>query len=753
MKRSYLRVTLAGALVLVSGIALAAEAKPQVIRGKLKEPATELTERGPQLEAEYTKLMQSLKTDIEKQLPAIDEVKVAAWRAAINAEEEPEKAAEKANKTVEKMRDAPAKLKDMEDRLRLAPKTLEDAMEELRRARARGEEDPSNKTDQEKAQSALERRQKDQKKLEDAIAKAKLEVKEAETQLPEAVKAADAAQKALDHARAATWKAMDALGTNKCLTSNKLDGKLAQFMVIHGATPRGLAAFAQKSPDHEKLVQQLFDDKELMIQMVVADGPDTGKYGEAMKLYTDIQRVSPKAKEGLFQRLAVAVSLGHAEPLVTRLSSTHVDSGDGSETKAAGGKESAIRYIDPVKRYLNYEKWYLAGGLQPHFKDLSVWLLALTVNSHDPDEALAWGREMTRTMRPDCIPVDGDTSGYVDIVDKEIKYGSDEVKNDLPNNAFMQNVLANGGICGRRGFFGTFLLQAFGVPAVERPEPKHSTLAHWHPDGWKTKLGAQWGSLKHSVARMGGRTKPYGADANFLVSSQAREEAIAFMKVKRAQWIGALMGEPEKPGLVTRSDTSKPARKGETAKPIFWTDLALQEQQRIIVALESAKKKSPVATPVAVKAPAATGKITVDDKGVITIPAAACSSPTETTVFLYHGGRTNLISFVKDNKSGETRVNFSRYCKESDVIEYTFDAPRAGTYQLVSEIATGKWDQRLRVTANGGQPVEMPLPYTIGLWGKTAPVAIELKAGKNVLKFYGPVRVTVGRFTLTPSEK
>jgi hypothetical protein len=44
----------------------------------------------------------------------------------------------------------------------------------------------------------------------------------------------------------------------------------------------------------------------------------------------------------------------------------------------------------------------------------------------------------------------------------------------------------------------------------------------------------------------------------------------------------------------------------------------------------------------------------------------------------------------------------------------------------------------------------MPLPYRIGLWGKSAPVTIELKAGRNVLKFHGQARVTIENFTLTP---
>ena len=155
--------------------------------------------------------------------------------------------------------------------------------------------------------------------------------------------------------------------------------------------------------------------------------------------------------------------------------------------------------------------------------------------------------------------------------------------------------------------------------------------------------------------------------------------------------------------------------------------------------------------PVAAKEPVATGKVTIDDKGVITIPSAACSSPTESTKSLYHGGHIDLVVFVK-NKSGDTLLHLSRYSKEGDTFEYTFDAPKGGKYQLVASVVTPKWDQRLFASANGGADVEMALPYTIGMWDKTAPVAIELKAGRNVLKFHGPARVTLGQFTLTPMQ-
>jgi len=728
------RTSLLCSLVFVGGVIAAEAPKPKEAPKKGPPPVVELTQTGKTLEATYTGMLNALKADLTKQVPPPDQAKVDAWRAAILAEEAPAKEANTTARLVEKLQGAEGNLRELEEKLKLAPNTIEDAKAELERARARGEEDPEKQKLLANAEQWLKSRQKDMDKISGQINAAKDSVEKAKNELPAAIEAAKVAKEAHEKATAATWKAMDALGTSAILGSTAMDAKLAPFMVIKDATPKGLAEFAQQSPEHEKLVQGLLDNKELMLQMLVADGPNAGKYGEAMKLYSDIQKACPKAKEGFFQRLALATSISHALPIQKRISST-------------AEKSTEPSTIDPMQRYLSYEKWYLAGELNPGFKDLSVWNLAYAVNSADPDEALAWVREMVRTMRPDCIPAGNDTSVYVEFVDKEVAYGSGEVTNDRPNLAFMQNVLANGGICGRRGFFMTFALQAFGVPAIERIEPGHSTLGHWHPDGWQTRMGGNWGRGPKGYGRMGGRARPYGSDVQFLASSQARENATEFMKVKRSQWIAAVAGEPYKPGLVT-PDATKPSKPGEIVKPPFWSDLALQEQRRIIANQKPWIRVLSKST----KAPGPVGKVTVGADGVITIPAAACSSPTENQVFLWHGGLSDQISFVKDNRTGAVRVNLSRYAKESNQIEYSFDAPKGGKYKLAADAAVPKWNNRLIVTANGGTPVEMPLPYTIGLLGKSEPITIELKAGKNVLKFHGPARVTLDKFTLTPEK-
>jgi hypothetical protein len=744
---------LAGAfcsLFLISGYANAQN--PNAYNLKKTDPPVVLTDSGKVLETKYAAALTVLQSELAKSISKLDEGKVAAWFQAIRAEAQPEKEALARAREVQRMQGAGGRLRELEDQLKYAPQTLEDAQEDLARARARGEEDPERMKVLQSAESFLKSRQSDLDRLKAGIEQAKKDFEDAKVKWPEAIKAAETAKRAHEQALTNTWNAMDALGVSGLLSSSALDAKLAQYLILKDATPTGLAEFGQQSPGNQKLVDQLLADKGLMLQMLVNDGASGGKYGQAMRIYTDILKVSPKATDGVFQRLAMAVCLTHADPIEKRDRPTGADGLEASDT---GSGDKNAKCIDPVERYLSYEKWYEASELQKGFKNLNVWNLRRVVDGADPDEILAWGREMLHTLRPDCIPDDDDTLKFVDVTDHEIAYGSGGLVNDLSDKHFMQNILANGGICGRRGFFTRFILQAFGVPSTERVEPGHSTVTLWHTSGWQTRLGGGFGkSNRGFYSKMGGGGGGYGADVNFVASSEAREDETGYLRVKRAQWIASLMGEAWKPGLITWSGKATgptPLKPGEIVKPTTWSDIALHEQRRIIAHLQSSKTKSTATQSVAKTEPKATGKVSVDAKGVITIPAAACSSPTESKRVLYKGRRADLVVFL-DNKRSGTVLHMSRYAKAGDTFEYTFDAPKAGTYRLAADIATPMPNRKLFATANGGIPIEIALPYTVGLWGKTEPVDVELKAGSNAMRFSGPARATFDQFTLTPKN-
>jgi len=503
------------------------------------------------------------------------------------------------------------------------------------------------------------------------------------------------------------------------LGSDKLNAQLVKCVVLVEATPRGLAEFAQQGAQQKALVEKLLADAVLMKQMVIADGAKGGKYGQAMRIYTDIQKASTKAKAGVLQRLALGISLEHAVPVKQTNPKAQAD---------------APATVDPVKRYLHYERAFLADELDPGFRDLTVWEYRNAVNGDESDEILAWGREMLRNYRPDHISTSDYRWRYVKAVKTDIRYGSQDNKYDKPELHKYQNILMNGGVCGRRAFFGRFILRSFGIPTVRRPQRGHAALAHWTPDGWVVCLGANW---------TWGWTD-YGQDLDFLAHTQARENEQVFLEALRAQWVGTVLGEKKAFGFHAGASG-------------FWNGVSLY-RQRAIIEEAKAVALAAVGTDIgeaneskvkeAVKAAAVTEgdkKIVVGKDGVITIPAVACSRPTNSTA---------KIVFMKSCLGG-MQLHYNRNGKP-EAFEYTFEAPAAGRYALTARVVTPSWKQHLLVAANGAkEPTDIALPFTVGKWDRTQPVEVSLVKGRNVLCFSRnePVKgLTIKDFTLTPAK-
>jgi len=678
-------------------------------------PRVALTGTGQRLEVRYAGQLEAVKAEIVKAVPAVDEQKKATYLKAREAEKAAKAAlgvAEKDLGRVARGRGLVAHAKGKwiggaEKGIAAAQAKLKAAITDAEREAARGELAKWQKN-KEDGLRALEERQA---ALDEALAEE-----------PALIKNVEAAKEKLANAKANTLNVLKELGLDTLLTSDKLDGKLAKFVVLTEATPRGLAEYAQQGNEQERLVDWLLADADLMRRMAVADGARDGKYGQAMKIYADIQEASKKAASGVLQRLALGIGLEHAVPHKQRNATVLTD---------------APEAVDPVKRYLNYEKAFLAGELDPAFKDLAAWDLRMVVNGEEPDEIAAWGRKMLRNYRPDHVSTSDYRWRYVAAVRTDIRYGSQYNKYDKPELQFFQNILMNGGVCGRRAFFGRFILRAFGIPTTARPQRGHAALTHWTPDGWVICLGGGWGA-----GWVMGRNK----DLDFLAITQARENRKAYLQVKRARWVGDVMGEKRTFGFLS-------------GDPAFWNGVSLYRQQAIIeeakaVALAAVGEELGEANESKVKyaVEAATvteadRKIVVDKGGAITIPAAACSKPTKST---------GKIVFMPSNLGGK-QLHYSRTGNPEE-FEYALDAPKAGKYKLSARVVVPSWDQLLLVAVNGAEkPVDIALPLTVGMWDKTEPVELALTKGENVLTFSrggDNIRgLTIRDFTLTPVGK
>lgn len=512
------------------------------------------------------------------------------------------------------------------------------------------------------------------------------------------------------------------------LASDELDAQLVKFVVLHDATPRGLAEYAQQGKKQAELVEKLLADTELMKRMLVADGASARKegrgygpeqYGPAMEIYTTIQKSSAKAASGLLNRLALAVALEHSVPI------------EQQNPKAA---TDAPRHVDPLGRYLHYEKAYLAGELDPAFDQLTAWDLRFVVNGDEPDETLAWGREMLRNFRPDHILTPDDGWRYVKIVSTDVKYGSEEVKFDRPELQQYQNILMNGGVCGRRAFFGRFILRAFGIPTTARPSRGHAALAHWTPDGWVVNLGGAWGC--------GWASGPYDRgferkkDLDFLAITQARTHRDEFLQVKRARWAGDVLGEERVYGQ-------------SEGNPGFWNRIALKTQQDIIetskaVTLEAlgadlGEANEPTVAEEIMASPVtpADTQITVSPEGLITLPAAAYVQPQ---------GNTREVIAMKGFHGG-LQVFLPRFFPQGKTIL------RGGTWKSGPDDCTSgcrllsggygrydNWGLRVAITPADKNP---PRELTLDLGGGVTMDMLYIQPGSFVM---GGESTTDGRF-------
>ena len=671
-------------------------------------PETKLTPEGDRLERKYSALLKAAQAEIGKALPKSDTSKQAALAKARDAVKAAEAEANAAQQSLGKIQTAKALVDHAKGKwIGGAEKGIAQAEAALKKAATDAEREAAKK-DLAKWQANKEDGIKALKERQEALDNAKRDE-------PKLTKANEAAQAALAQARTKELMAANVLLTaaEPFLASDKLDAALVKCAVLAGETPPGLAEFAQQGKEQEALVDKLLADNILMKQMLEAGGAKFGKYSRAMEIYAAIRQASPKAAEGTLQRLALATSLEHAKPI---------------EQSNPKDQSNAPTTVDPVNRYLHYEKAFLDGELDPAFKSFTTWEYRMVVDCDAPDQFLAWGREMLRNYRPDHIYNPDYGWRYSATVRTEVPYGSQNVKDDLPSLQNYQNIIKDGGVCGRRAFFGRFILQAFGIPTWGVTQHAHAALSHWTPKGWVINLGAGFGSSwwdKDEAPRSG---------SDFLLESQARAHAKDYWKVLRAQWISAVLGEQ------AYND-----RKGIAGG--FWSSMAHYQTVALAATAvglgplgqELAEANEPKEKQKAEQAKLAEAdrKVVVGRDGIITIPAVAHDKPT--------GSFASMKSF-----SGGMQL----HCTGGYKAEYEVKAPRAGKYALTALVVTAQEGQKFMLTASDAKaPVEIAVPYTIGKWEQTKPVEVSLDNGKNVLHIAlqdGSRGVTIKEFTLTP---
>lgn len=512
------------------------------------------------------------------------------------------------------------------------------------------------------------------------------------------------------------------------LLSDELDTKLMKVAVLSHGTPRGLAEFAQQGEQEKALLDKLFADEALMKQMLLAGGANGGEYGEAMQVYTAILEASERTrKPGIFQRLALGTAL-------------HMPWIPGKDKGGVYGIVYRTQTkIDQVPRYLHYEEAYLNDELDPAFKDMTTWECRFITNSEYSNEELAWMREMIRNFRPDHITRPDHKWRYSGIVKSDVPYTS--TLHDPKLGTPAQQAICLGGICGRRAFFGRLATRAFGIPTRASTQTGHAAMSRWTPDGWAINLGAWW-----SMAWCG----PQGG-LDFLLDSQAREFPEEYIQIVRAQWIGYAIGEE-------RVSIRHYGQGGGV-----WNGLAFYKKRAVVEDKQAAAVEAELASLTAEEArllgesdktldetetkeieiPEKYKKIVVDEDGIITVPAVACTSPKN---------NSDKVAFLMSWDEG-MQIHYQRLGQRPEILRYTIEAPAAGKYEIITHVSTVSTGLSAIYRINRRTVVDAKLPYTKGMWEDSEPEILELREGRNtiMLTFRAPNRgVSIKSFQLKP---
>ena len=164
--------------------------------------------------------------------------------------------------------------------------------------------------------------------------------------------------------------------------------------------------------------------------------------------------------------------------------------------------------------------------------------MRFVVNGEEPDEILAWGREMLRAYRPDHIYNPDYGWRYVASVRTEVPYGSQNVQYDDPQITNCRTSFATAESADAARFSVAFILRSFGIPTWGVTQKAHAALSHWTPRGWVVNLGA---GFPHS---WWDKDDVHLSGSQFLLETQARAHTNDHLKVLRAEMVSRILGEP-----------------------------------------------------------------------------------------------------------------------------------------------------------------------------------------------------------------
>ena len=474
-----------------------------------------------------------------------------------------------------------------------------------------------------------------------------------------------------------------------------LEDKLVKGAIIAQSGPDELAKFTEEGKENERLIKKLFNDPELMRDMLRFGGPTNYKYGNAMRIYTKcVETMDGGDLDSKWERVNKKIALACALEL------------------AAGAREfdSGI-VIDPVKRYKHFEEAHRKGELDPAFPHFSVWEMRQIVNCDAPNDQMKWIRDTVMNYAPHITLITDFKLRYTYILESDVRIRKPSWTGQ-PRT--YQMILSGGGNQSINSWFGRFVLRSFGLPVWGAKGRKVEGFCRWTPEGWEAMNGVKWDSCSWE-----GKT---GQD--FKLEIEARNKASSQEYWKKLVMLQALAdlidGDPNSipdyekdvlhPERLWRSLSIVSMELLFQTKPELQRSFERNGRNLVITRNEKYLEMYELDEP--------DSDISVKD-GIVTIPASR------------HGFQDGHISVI-DSFNGGKQVNFLA----DGTVEYEMpqNVPKK-KYSMKLEVCTVSAMQTpvtIEINDSDKSMLNVVIPYTMGVWDYTLPVEVELEQGSLI---------------------
>eukprot|EP00980_Cylindrotheca_fusiformis_P007218 scaffold1525_cov142-Cylindrotheca_fusiformis.AAC.18 len=493
-------------------------------------------------------------------------------------------------------------------------------------------------------------------------------------------------QKAMKKCVKAASKILDHIDLNEdaAVVDSALKG-----MIITQATPAKLADFSAKDKKHGKAIDELLKSTALMKEMLGNGGAKGGNFGQAIVTYNQILAdLEENEFAAVNKKLAMAVALELAEPIYEF--DTRIE-------------------VDPIERYNHFAEAYKNGELDPAFPHFSIWELRHVVNCDAKNDQMKWGRDMMINYAPYITVLTEEKLKYCFILETDVLM---RPSNWTSSPRTYQQVLSGGGNAAPNAWFGRFILKAHGIPSWGCKQGKSDGFTRWTPTGWETMMKTSWDKCEWKG--VSGSDFKGEVDARAAYSPKEYFNKLALLECFAEVLDGRRGGLSEEEKSILH-----PLR--------VWRSLSIVQKALMLepAGPEKFERSGPGGVKTRLEKYLEMFEVEQPDekervkRGTLIIPVTShefTDGPMKIVDCFKGGKQLNLLG-------GEAKIDF-----------------------LVPESAKGKTNLELKVctvhakqtplllTIDDGEPIPIEVPYTVGEWGKTKPIKVDL-SGDETIRF------------------